>query len=265
MKSIEFFGISNSGKTFNKNKIKKFFSQKKLYDYRSIILNFSHNKINLNLFDYLTLLYFRVIKSFFIKKLIIKNKKNEKVKVPGNSKKIINNKKNNYFYINYRNICQRLFAKLRNEDKKFYKFTFNIINNLRCSQDFKKLLKFWFMEEYCAYHLIKDYKKMIIIDSEGFIQRLSIYIYFSPAKNHNKIINNYLTLCPLPDQIIITKFKKKKSTIKKTELPEKIDPIKENSMFKKIKHIIYSRIKKRKMNVKVYEIGNQINFDKIKL
>ena len=48
-------------------------------------------------------------------------------------------------------------------------------------------------------------------------------------------------------------------------MPEKIDPIKENSIFKKIKHIIYSRIKKRKMNVKVYEIGNQINFDKIKL
>lgn len=75
MKSVEFFGISNSGKTFNKNKLKKRISLKKTYDYRSIILNFSNKKINLSLFDYVTLFYFKVIKSSFIKKLVLKNKK----------------------------------------------------------------------------------------------------------------------------------------------------------------------------------------------
>tara|TARA_B100000795_G_C22771744_1_gene428195 strand:- start:410 stop:1213 length:804 start_codon:yes stop_codon:yes gene_type:complete len=267
MKSIEFFGVSNSGKTFNKNKLKKKFLSKKTYDYRSIILNFSNKKINLSLFDYLTLFYFKIIKSGFIKKLIIKNKRSNKLKISSNNiKKIrIKNLKKNYFYINYKSICQRLFIKLQNKNKKFYKFTFNVIDNLKCDQEFKKLLKFWFVEEYCAYQLIRDYRNIILLDSEGFIQRLLVYIYFSPTKNHYKIINNYLNLCPIPNHLLITKFKKNKSIIKKNTLPEILDIKKENEIFKKIKFIIYKRIKTKKMNVSIHEINNKMDYDKIKL
>jgi hypothetical protein len=169
------------------------------------------------------------------------------------------------FYLNYKKICQRLFIKLQKNNKKFYKFTFNLIDNLECNMEFKKLLKFWFIEEFCAYHLIKDYKDKIVLDSEGFIQRLSIYIYFSPAKKHYKIINDYLSLCPLPNQILITKCNKNKSIIKKNNLSGKIDTKKENNIFKKIKFILNKRIRSKKININVYEINDKINFDKIEL
>jgi|TARA_B110000037_G_C17088412_1_gene492955 hypothetical protein len=267
MKSVEFFGISNSGKTFNKNKLKKRISLKKTYDYRSIILNFSNKKINLSLFDYVTLFYFKVIKSSFIKKLVLKNKKKKLKKTIKNFKIIKKNKNKevNYFYANYKNICQRLFIKLRNNNKKFHQFTFDLIDNLKCGQEFKKLLKFWFVEEYCAHQIAKGCRNKIILDSEGFIQRLLVYIYFSPTKNHYKIINNYLNLCPLPSYLLITKFKKSKSIIKKVTLPETINIKKERKIFKKIKFIIYKRIKIKKMNINVYEINDKTNYDRIKL
>ena len=269
MKSIVFLGVSNSGKSFNKNLIKIYFKEKILYDYRSVILNFSHDLINLSFFDHVTLLYFKIIKSSFIKILISKNKNRNKNKTK--SKKLNNRQKKifiikkNIFYLNYQNICKRLLSKLVKNDKKFYKFTINLINNLRCNKNFKKMLKFWFIEDYCAHHLIKNYKDKILLDSEGFIQRLCIYLYFSSTKKHYKIINNYLSLCPIPDQILITKYNKNKHIIKKSTLPTKINFKKEYIIFKKIRERLYVKIKLNKIKTDLYQINNRLNFNKIKL
>ena len=263
MKSIEFFGVSDSGKTFYKNKIKNFFSKKKFYDYKSIILNFSQDKISLSKLDYLTLFYFKIIKSDFIKKIISKNKKNLIAKT---GKKIVEKKSSNIrniFYLNYKKICKRLFVKLKKKDIKFCKFVFNLIDNLKCNQNLKKTLKFWFIEEYCAHHLLRNYEGKILLDSEGFIQRLSIYVYFSTSKDHHKIISKYLSMCPLPQQILITKFNKNKSIIKKKTISEIIESKKENAVFYKIKKVIYALISSKKIKINIYEIKNKISFNRI--
>ena len=267
MKSIVFLGVSNSGKSFNKNLIKIYFKEKIIYDYRSVILNFSHDLINLSFFDHVTLLYFKIIKSSFIKLLISKNRNKNKPnsKILNNSKKKIFVIKKNIFYLNYRNICKRLLSKLIKDDKKFYKFTINLIDNLKCNQNFKKILKFWFIEDYCAHHLIKNYKNKILLDSEGFIQRLCIYLYFSSTKKHYKIINNYLSLCPIPDQILITKYNKNKHIIKKSTLPTQINEKKEYIIFKKIRENLYEKIKLNKIKTDLYQLNDKLNFSKIKL
>ena len=208
MKNIEFFGVSNSGKTFYKNKIKNFFYKENLYDYRSIIFNFSKNKIKLSFVDILTLFYFKIIKSDLIKKIKLKNKKKIIFSLEHNNQ--IKYNKINFFYSNYKKVCRRLFNKLKKKIIKFFNFTSNLIKNLNCSNEFKSLLNFWFMEEFCGYYLSKNYKNKILIDSEGFIQRLLVYLYFSPKKNHFKIIKQYLSLCPLPDKVFVTELKKHK-------------------------------------------------------
>tara|TARA_B110001450_G_scaffold184750_1_gene172823 strand:- start:423 stop:569 length:147 start_codon:yes stop_codon:yes gene_type:complete len=48
-------------------------------------------------------------------------------------------------------------------------------------------------------------------------------------------------------------------------LPETINIKKERKIFKKIKFIIYKRIKIKKMNINVYEINDKTNYDRIKL
>ena len=103
-KVIEFFGVSGSGKTYIKNKIKK----KNHLDYRSAIYTYSHKQKKLDYFQKITLNYFKIIKSDLFKKIKLSSKQ-KKTKTTVNSRLSI--KKNNSFFEKYKQICQKLFKK----------------------------------------------------------------------------------------------------------------------------------------------------------
>ena len=88
-----------------------------------------------------------------------------------------------------------------------------------------------------------------IIDSEGFIQRLFIYLY--KKKNKTQIANLYLKYCPMPSLLIVTDEK----VIKK-----KVFSNKEFNMDYKELLKIYKAVLKILKNNKKIKIINKKNF-----
>ena len=151
-KVIEFFGISGSGKTYIKNKVRN----NNHLDYRSTIYIYSQKQLNLNYFEKFSLNYFKIIKSNLVKKIkLLTKEKNIKVKNSFN----LSNKKNNIFLEKYKNICLMLFDKNKKKNFLFANFVLNIIRNLNCKKEFKDLIEFWFKEEFSSYYLFKSYVK----------------------------------------------------------------------------------------------------------
>ena len=76
----------------------------------------------------------------------------------------------------------------KNKEKKFTKITLNLIRKSNFSHQNKLIFIRWFKEEIVANYLInKNLNKIkFIIDSEGFIQRLFIYLY-KKKKIRNKL------------------------------------------------------------------------------
>lgn len=210
MKIIEFFGVSNSGKTYLKNILKKNLCNKKIncFSYKEIIYKFL--PLEEKNFIKRFLLKFYLYYKFKLKNKIYLNKKKKKIFSINNKKFILSSLKLKIqsLYFNYLD----LFYK-KNKNKKFFIKTNILINNLDFNENAKKIFLRWFLEENLALFLIKkNYKKInLVLDSEGFLQRIFIYSY--KKKNKKKIIQDYLKNCPIPYLTLITSnkvIKKKK-------------------------------------------------------
>ena len=209
MKQIEFFGLPGSGKTLLKEKLLDKLSKENMnnYSYKGVIKEFlpSYEKNWLNFILLKIFFYFRSSK-----KKISYNKKNLKSTLYNKESLLINIKK--YVFKIYEKNIDKIFVKF--EKKSFAQVSIYLIKNSNFSNDNKLIFKRWLKEELVANYLIYKNKKKInyIIDSEGFIQRLFIYLYKKNDKQ--KIIRSYLKYCPIPYTLIVMKkkiFKKKKS------------------------------------------------------
>lgn len=207
MKQIEFFGVSNSGKSYLVNYlIKKNLYKKEIYSYKGVIYKFLINEEK-NILKKIILKYYllykfhKTKKNYYTSSHLFKNK-NTKTNLLNFSifKKFI-------FDIYWKNI-QKVFLKSKNNELK--KLVFKFIKNSNFSDNNKNIFRRWFIEEMAAKYLIKKnfLKIKYVIDSEGFVQRLFIYTY--KKKNKSKLINDYLKLCFLPDKIFYTSLKRYK-------------------------------------------------------
>ena len=115
-------------------------------------------------------------------------------------------KKNSFFKRKIQNIINSIIYNhqilFRKENIKFCKLIddFFILVNQN-DINFKNLDR-WLKELFASHYVYKNlnFKKKIIMDSEGFIHRLSSFL----SLNHdNKFFENYLKLCPKPDVLIL--------------------------------------------------------------
>ena len=110
-----------------------------------------------------------------------------------------------YFYKIYEKNINEIFNNIK--DRKFIDLTSKLIKESEFSHNNKTIFQRWLKEELVAIYLAKKNRKRIkfIIDSEGIIQRLFIYIY--KKKNKNKIVKKYLKFCPIPHHLVVMKRK----------------------------------------------------------
>ena len=184
MNRVEFFGISGSGKTSFKDNIKNTLKEKKIrtYSYKQIIEEFLPYSES-NIFNYFLLRIFFFFRkkshqSFYLKKNLSNKKVHKETLFQGLKKKI--------FRI-YEENLDNIFKK--NKNKKFSKITLELIRESNFSHQNKLIFTRWFKEEIVANYLInKNLNKIqFIIDSEGFIQRLFIYLYKKKIRNRLQI------------------------------------------------------------------------------
>ena len=212
MNKVEFFGISGSGKTSFKGSIESKFKKKriKIYSYKDVIEKFLPFNER-NMFNYFLLRVFFLFrkknyKDFYLKNNLLSKGIYKKSLFQGFKEKI--------FKIYEENIDD-IFKK--NKEKKFTKITLNLIRKSNFSHQNKLIFIRWFKEEIVANYLInKNLKKIkFIIDSEGFIQRLFIYLY--KKKNKKQIANLYLRYCPMPSLLIVMDEKIKKRKVSRNK------------------------------------------------
>jgi hypothetical protein len=183
MKIVEFFGISGTGKTFLKNLLVKNYKEKLIdvYDYDKIIEIFLPNE-EVSIFNRY------ILKIFFLFRK--KNKPKELKRSFYRSKKL-NRKINFFLYIKkyvykiYLQCINNIFQKLKK--KKFILISLKLINECNFSLENKEIFTRWLAEETVAHYLIKKNKKKLdlIVDSEGLIQRLFVYLYKKKKKKKN--------------------------------------------------------------------------------
>ena len=178
-KSIELFGVSGSGKSYVRLRIKKKLSSEgyRLLDAREIIINYIDKFVDLNLYQKIKIFYFKFLLIFNIKTTLW----NDDLNI----------------------ICKKF---LRNNQKKLNKY--KIIKKTIFNK--KELLKnknynFWIDELIVAdliFKKIANYsKKLIFFPDEGFVQRILILAYLESKFNSIKI-KRYLN-CNLNCNIVI--------------------------------------------------------------
>jgi len=196
---IEFFGPPCCGKTFYANYLVK--SNKRiLISSNTLILDYSHKFLKLNLLEKISLKYMRLIK--FLKKIKSIKKKNTTTFQNNNSvdRSFSKNSFTNIFFVTYKNICKKIFVLYKKKNLKFIKFYLDQLKLIN-DKDKRKIYKHWMEESAAKYFIAKSIKKkFIIIFDEGFIQRSSFLINKSTFPKNK--INKYLRLMNKPDYVI---------------------------------------------------------------
>lgn len=178
-KSIELFGISGSGKSYLRQKIKnKLLSDGyKLLDTREIIINYIDKFVSLNFYQKIKIFYFKTLLKLNIKPTLWDE--------------------------DLYSICKIFLNKNKKKIKKYEKIKKLIFNNKKLFQ--KKIYYLW-IDELIVANLIfeklsKISAKLIFFPDEGFIQRIFIFAY-SDNKFNSEIIKKYLK-CKINCSVVI--------------------------------------------------------------
>ena len=187
---IEFIGAPYSGKSYFEKKILEsgVFQNNTIHNYRNFFF------CNLSLVTKLNIIERNLLKIFCNKKR--NEAKNNYTPIKKNSflRKGIQNIINSIIYNH-----QILFRKENIEFCKLIDDFFILLNPNDIN--FKNLDR-WSKELFASYYVYKNLnlKKKIIMDSEGFIHRLTSFLKL----NHdNKFFEDYLELCPKPNVLIL--------------------------------------------------------------
>ena len=188
---IEFIGAPYSGKSYFEKKILEtgIFQNNTIHNYRNFFF------CNLSLVTKLNIIERNLLRIFCNRK----RKEAKNYYTP-------NKKKNSFFKRRIQNIInsiiynhQILFRKENIEFCKLIDEFFILLNSKDIN--FENLDR-WLKELFASHYVYKNlyFKKKIIMDSEGFIHRLTSFLTF----NHdNKFFENYLKLCPKPNVLIL--------------------------------------------------------------
>ena len=178
-KSIELFGISGSGKTYLRRKIKSKLSSHgyKLLDAREIIINYIDKFVQLGFYQKIKIFYFKILLKLNIKPTLWDKD----------------------LYL----ICKKFLNKNKEKNKKYEKIKKLIFNNKKLLQ--KKIYHLWIDELIVASiifeKLSKVTTKLIFLPDEGFIQRIFILAY-SRNNFNSEIIKKYLK-CKINCSVVI--------------------------------------------------------------
>jgi hypothetical protein len=217
IKTIECFGPSGAGKTYKKKIIEQYLKRKnlKIYDYKKAILVFSNQELNLSIKEKLVLSYYKFIKLNLFKKISFFFNKNIKTKIVSPNLHL----NHGAVYKIYNEICNKVYKKFQKKNLLFVRFVNKSIKESNFDLRAKNIFKNWFVQECAGKYLFNKHNKKfdILLDSEGFVQRINIYAY--KKKNKLKIIQNYLKLCPLPEILIVSK---KRKSIKKKNINKQL-------------------------------------------
>lgn len=233
-KTIEFFGIPGSGKTYiasivKKNLIKKGYT---VLNARECVTKGTKDYIKTNFFEKISLNYFKLI-----------NFKNTKNKNTTHLKKKSyffrnNNKvKANFLKNTYLQICKKILLK----DKKFINILKKIEKYIAISSKKEQQYLFWFYELLASHVIFKNVfksKKYIFLVDEGLIQRSFIINNKVPKKQRDKFLNSYFKILPISKLIFYI------SSIKNSII--KVNKLRKNFQIEKYR--------------KISEIKNDLNF-----
>ena len=178
-RSIEFFGVSGSGKSFLRKKIKKNLEIKgyKVFDTREIIISFIGKYVLLSISQKISLLLFKLL-------LLI------------NIKTTLWNRSLNHICNIYKSDNLKKFHYYKKKINFLYK------ENIKVS---KSTTRIWLDELILALILFQKIKKdnanIIYFPDEGFLQRLMLLVFFE-EKAELKLIKKYLKNKIFCDKIV---------------------------------------------------------------
>lgn len=208
IKRVEFFGINGVGKSYSEKILKNLLNLKKIntINRRQAILFHSHNVIELNLIDKITLAYFKLIEKFK------KNNSNKKKIVFSRVKKKKNIGLLNFFRKRYNDICKKIYIEYCKKNKSIKK----IINKIIIIQNKRDqdLFRNWIYEMFAANYIIDriktNSKNIIYLCDEGFLQRSFLIMYSNITfKEKLKILKAYTECVPKPELCIHLSRKKR--------------------------------------------------------
>ena len=257
-KSIEFFGISGSGKTYIASIVKKKLKKKgfTVLNARECITKGAKYYIKTSLIERISLNYFKLVNLGNLRK---KNITSFKKKSNYFKNKNVNT---NYFKNIYIEICKKIFSKNRKIDIIIKQIEKIFSNPSRKETQYL----FWFYELVASHLIFKkifNSSRYILLLDEGLIQRSFIINNKSSKKQRDKFLNLYFSKFPISKLIFfisndknsviyINKLRKRYQIQKYKELKE----IKNN--FKFLNNYLLSKKK-----FKFKKIENNKNIEKI--
>ena len=200
-RSVEFFGVSGSGKSYLRSFLKKKLEEEgfQVFDTREIIISFIDKLIPINFSQKFDIFFFKILLKFNLK-ITLRNDR-------------LNN-------------ISKAFIKFYFKDFNFYKKKLNYLYNNQFNTSYKDI-EIWLNELILASIIFNKIKKknkdVLFFPDEGFLQRIMI-LAFSVKKTNLKYVKKYLNSKILCYKIIcVTSSKKniynvhKKRSIKKRE------------------------------------------------
>ncbi len=228
-KTIEFFGISGSGKSYIASIVKKKLEKEgfTVLNARECITKGAKNYIKINLIEKISLNYFKLINLRNSRK---KNKVLPNQKAYSINSRNYNNNKTNFLKDTYLEICKKISKK----NHKFFTILKKIENIFLNPSRKEQQYLFWFYElvaSHIIYKKIFKSRKYILLLDEGLIQRSFIINNKIPKKQRARFLNLYFSQFPFSELIFhisnikmsiikINKFRKKSLVHKYKELKE---------------------------------------------
>ncbi len=215
-KSIEFFGISGSGKSYIASIVKQNLEKKgfTVLNARECITKGAKYYIKISLIEKISLIYFKLINLKNFKKqntIPLKNKFKQNISKTGFN--------TNYLKSNYMRICKKISLK----NRLFYgtlKKVEKIVSG-KSREEYQYL--FWFYElvaSHIIFNNIFKSKKYILLLDEGLIQRSFIINNRISKKQKSRFLNLYFKQFPI-SKLIFYISSIKRSVIKVNKLRKK--------------------------------------------